>query len=44
VNLEERRSSPFPQLVVSQLETLMVLHRQLPRPEQAGRPIGIRRR
>ena len=44
VNLEERRSSPFPKTVLSKLETLMALHRQLPRPEQAGKPIGIRRR
>ena len=44
VNLEERRSSPFPQSAVSKLETLMLLHRQLPRPEKAGRSIGIRRR
>ena len=44
VNLEERRSSPFAQPVLSKLETLMVLHRQLPRPAQAGQPIGIRRR
>ena len=44
VNLEERRSSPFPKTVLSKLETLMALHRQLPPPEQAGQKIGIRRR
>ena len=44
VNLEERRSSPFPKTVLSKLETLMAIHRKLPRPEQAGKPIGIRRR
>ena len=44
VNLEERRSSQFPQAVLSKLETLMALHRQLPPPEQAGQKIGIRRR
>ena len=44
VDLGLRRSSPFPQTAESKLKALMELHRPLPRPEQAGRAIGIRRR
>ena len=44
VDLAERRSCPFPATVQRALAGLMDLHRALPRPEQAGRTIGIRRR
>ena len=44
VDLAERRSCPFPETVQRALAGLMDLHRALPRPEQAGRTIGIRRR
>ena len=44
VDLAERRSCPFPEEVQRGLAGLMELHRALPRPEQAGRAIGIRRR
>ena len=43
VDLAERRSCPFPNNVQQALTELMALHRALPRPEQAGRAIGIRR-
>ncbi|MCS5687484.1 MAG: thioesterase family protein [Acidimicrobiales bacterium] len=43
VDLAERRSCPFPNNVQQALAEMMILHRALPRPEQAGHAIGIRR-
>ncbi len=37
------RASPMPAPVLERVEALMAAHRDLPRPEQAGRVIGIRR-
>ena len=44
VSLESRRSSPFPEGVRDRVSSLVEAHRHLPRPEQAGRVIGIQRR
>ena len=37
------RAAPFPPDVVSRLEGVMDEHRQLPKPDQAGRAIALRR-
>jgi acyl-CoA thioester hydrolase len=42
VDLKERRAKPFPRPVQARIATLADEHRQLPRPEQCGRIIGIR--
>ena len=44
VDLETRRSSEFPDDVRLALTNLMTAHHDLPRPEQSGSVIGIRRR
>ena len=44
VDLETRRSSEFPDDVRLTLTSLMNAHRHLPRPEQSGSVIGIRRK
>ena len=44
VDLETRRSSEFPDDVRLALTNLMSAHHDLPRPEQSGSVIGIRRR
>ena len=44
VDLETRRSSEFPDDVRLALANLMSAHHDLPRPEQSGSVIGIRRR
>lgn len=44
VDMAARRSAPFPDDVMARLDRLMACHAGLPRPEQAGRAIGIRRR
>jgi acyl-CoA thioester hydrolase len=44
VNLESRRSSPFPTTIDSTINGLLDAHKDLPKPEQAGRIMGIRRR
>ena len=44
VDLETRRSSEFPDDVRLALTNLMNTHHDLPRPEQSGSVIGIRRR
>ena len=44
VDLETRRSSEFPDDVRLALTNLMSTHHDLPRPEQSGSVIGIRRR
>src|SRR5579875_1681906 len=44
VDLATRRSTPLPQAALAWLEALLAAHRHLPRPPQAGRVIGIRRR
>ncbi len=44
VDLEARRSVPFPELARRRIEALTAAHRDLPRPAQAGRRIAIRRK
>ncbi len=44
VDMKTRRVAPFPQAQQEKIATLMEAHRTLPRPEQAGRIIGIRRK
>ena len=44
VSLETRRSSAFPDSICQTVSHLLDAHRTLPRPEQAGRVIGIPRR
>ena len=43
VSMQTRRASEFPQDVQTQLATMLADHAQLPRPEQVGHSIGIRR-
>ncbi len=42
VDTNLRRTTPFPNTVQQQLNKLMRSHKALPRPKQAGSPIGIR--
>ena len=44
VDLASRRAAPIPAWSAARIETLLEAHRELPRPEQAGRVIAIRRR
>jgi|TARA_Y100000310_G_scaffold94135_1_gene91750 acyl-CoA thioester hydrolase len=41
VSLTSRRSLPFPETIQNTLAQLLAAHRDLPRPQQAGRVIGI---
>lgn len=43
VSLEKRKAAVFPDVIQQQLGKVLDAHRPLPRPEQAGRIIGIRR-
>ena len=43
VSLEKRKAAVFPDTIRQQLGKVLGDHRVLPRPEQAGRVIGIRR-
>ena len=44
VDLETRRSAPYPDWAVARFEDLRRAHAGLPRPAQAGASIGIRRK
>ena len=44
VSLKTRRVTPFPPDIQARIAELMDAHRALPRPEQAGRVIGIRKK
>jgi acyl-CoA thioester hydrolase len=44
VDLGVRRVSPMPDQMQAKLAAVLAAHRQLPKPEQVGRIIGIRRR
>lgn len=44
IDMNVRRSTPFASELMTRLEEIMVAHRALPRPEKAGRTIGIRRK
>jgi acyl-CoA thioester hydrolase len=43
VSMATRRSCPFPDNIQARISEVMDVHRQLPRPEQAGRVIAIKR-
>ena len=44
VDMNKRRSAPFPDDISSRLKILMDTHSVLPTPERVGRTIGIRRK
>ena len=44
VDLEKRRSAPYPEEALRKIEALTRAHASLPRPELAGARIGIRRK
>ncbi len=44
VDMKTRRVSPFPDAAQTQISAMMEAHKNLPRPEQAGRVIGIKRK
>ncbi|MEM1299526.1 MAG: thioesterase family protein [Pseudomonadota bacterium] len=44
VDLEARRSAPYPADCLARVEALREAHAGLPRPERAGAPIGLRKR
>lgn len=44
IDYETRRSAPWPEWAMPRIERLAALHAQLPRPPQAGRIIGIKRK
>lgn len=44
ISLAERRGAPMPAFTLDSLGALMAEHAELPRPEQAGRIMGIRRK
>ena len=43
VDLEARKSVPYPKEVLARIETMFAAHKTLPRPATAGATIGIRR-
>lgn len=43
VDMESRRSAPFPEEIQARIERLMRAHAELPTPERVGRRMGIRR-
>jgi acyl-CoA thioester hydrolase len=44
VDLEARRSAPYPDWAQQRIERMRVRHAGLPRPSQTGNPIGIRKK
>ncbi|HSF93722.1 MAG TPA: thioesterase family protein [Thermohalobaculum sp.] len=44
VDLEARRSAPYPDWAQRRIARLLAAHAGLPRPPQAGNPLGIRRK
>jgi len=44
VGLDNRRAKPMPKRSLEELSAIHALHRDLPRPPEAGRVIGIRRK
>ena len=44
VDLEARRSAPYPDWAQQRIERMRARHAGLPRPAQAGNPIGIRKK
>jgi len=44
IDFETRRAAPWPEETMRRLEAMAAAHKGLPRPEQVGRVIGIRRK
>ena len=44
VDMQTKRSAAYPDRVSTQLEDMMSAHSRLPRPERAGRAMGIPRK
>ena len=44
VDMQTRRTAPFPSTVLNTLENIMAAHKNLPVPPQVGRVIGIKRK
>jgi acyl-CoA thioester hydrolase len=44
IDYATRRSAPWPDWAMDRIETMAAAHRALPRPRQAGRLIGIKRK
>ena len=44
IDYETRRSAPWPAWAMERLDRLAAAHKSLPRPKQAGRLIGIKRK
>ena len=44
VDMQTRRTAPFPSTVLDTLENIMAAHKNLPVPPQVGRVIGIKRK
>jgi acyl-CoA thioester hydrolase len=44
VDLEARRSAPYPDWAQERIQRMLAAHATLPRPPLAGRPLGIRRK
>jgi len=44
IDYATRRSAPWPEWAMARVETMAAAHRPLPRPPQAGRLIGIKRK
>ncbi|MEH7255603.1 hypothetical protein V7111_26190, partial [Neobacillus niacini] len=44
INMKEGLPSPIPSLIQSQIESLGKLHQDLPKPNEVGRKIGIRKK
>lgn len=44
IDMSIRRSAPFAPELLTRVEEIMAIHRRVPRPEKAGRTIGIRRK
>lgn len=44
IDMSVRRSAPFAPEMLARIEEYMAVHRTVPRPEKAGRTIGIRRK
>ena len=44
IDYATRRSAPWPEWAMTRIETMAAAHKSLPRPRQAGRLIGIKRK
>ena len=44
VDMGQRKVAPYPTDIRDRIDALLARHRSLPRPEQAGRAIGLKRR